>query len=42
MRTIVLPAPLRRRLLQGGAAAGALATLPGLALAQAARLDPTA
>ena len=40
MHTIVLPAPLRRRLLQGGAAAGALAALPGLALAQAARLDP--
>jgi glycerophosphoryl diester phosphodiesterase len=53
MRTILLPARAglsRRRLLQGAAAAGALAALPGLALAQArvqaqvqpSRLDPKA
>jgi glycerophosphoryl diester phosphodiesterase len=41
MRPIVLPTdPMRRRLLKGGAAAMALCSLPGLALAQ--RLDPKA
>jgi glycerophosphoryl diester phosphodiesterase len=41
MRPFVLPTdPMRRRLLKGGAAAMALCSLPGLALAQ--RLDPIA
>lgn len=46
MRTIILPALSRRRLLQGAAAGAALAALPGLSLAQAqvqpSRLDPKA
>jgi glycerophosphoryl diester phosphodiesterase len=39
MQTMILPAPARRRLLQGAAAGAALAALPALALTQAARLD---
>jgi glycerophosphoryl diester phosphodiesterase len=43
MRPFVLPTdPMRRRLLQGGAAAMALAGLPGLGFAQGQRLDPKA
>ena len=39
MQPMILPAPARRRLLQGAAAGAALAALPALALARAARLD---
>jgi len=43
MRPFVLPTdPMRRRLLRGGAAAMALAGLPGLGFAQVQRLDPKA
>ncbi|WP_296950673.1 glycerophosphodiester phosphodiesterase [uncultured Massilia sp.] len=38
--TILLPAPGRRRFLQGAGAGAALSLLPPLALAQATRLDP--